>query len=83
MHIECKRCQAGSLYGWLDQATKDAGENVPVVMHRRNGCEWVAILPLRHFLALIRRLGDRDNHEGEQAGNGPESNEQHGRREAH
>lgn len=54
-HIECKRVQAGNLYNWLAQARADAGTSVPVVMHRRNHKEWVAILPLTNFLALVKK----------------------------
>lgn len=55
-HIECKRCEAGSLYHWLEQAVTDAGEkNTPVVMHRRNRQPWVAILRLADFLKLLAR----------------------------
>ena len=55
VHFECKRVEAGNLYAWLDQARADAtcSDNMPVVAHRRNRREWVAILPLKDFLALI------------------------------
>lgn len=54
IHIECKRVEAGNLYTWLEQAKRDAGDKVPVVMHRKSNQEWVAILPLENFLALVR-----------------------------
>lgn len=54
VHIECKRVEGGNLYRWLDQAMRDAGEKVPVVMHRRNNREWVAILPLDRLIELLR-----------------------------
>lgn len=55
VHIECKRVERGNLYDWLHQAQRDAGPgNTPVVMHRRNKKEWVAILPLDDYLTLIR-----------------------------
>lgn len=53
LHIECKRVEAGNLYNWLDQAKADAGEKTPVVMHRRNNRDWVAILDLDSFLRFI------------------------------
>jgi Holliday junction resolvase len=53
VHIECKRVEAGSLYSWLDQAKRDAGNKTPVVMHRRNNQDWVAILSLNDFLTLL------------------------------
>lgn len=54
-HIECKRVEAGNLYGWLKQAKRDCGLNIPLVIHRRNGHGWVVILELDEFLPLIRR----------------------------
>ena len=53
-HFEVKRVEAGNLYNWVAQATTDAGAKVPVVAHRRNGEEWVAILPMTDFLKLAR-----------------------------
>lgn len=55
IHIECKRTERLSLYEALDQAMHDSrsGE-LPVVMHRRNHCEWVAILKLEHFMGIYR-----------------------------
>lgn len=50
-HVECKRTEKGALYDWLDQSVRDAaGMKVPVVMHRKNRREWVAILRLEDFL---------------------------------
>lgn len=54
LHPECKRVESGNLYTWLEQAKRDGGpDKTPVVMHRRNRKEWVAILPLSDFLKLI------------------------------
>jgi len=59
VHFECKRVEQGSLYAWLAQATRDAGDSrIPVVAHRRSRQDWVAILPLD---ALISLLKDRPN----------------------
>lgn len=53
LHIECKRVEAGNLYKWLNQASKDAGQYVPIVMHRKSNERWVAILDLDDFLRFI------------------------------
>lgn len=55
VHVECKRVESGSLYTWLDQACRDSAGTgrVPVVAHRRNRRQWVAILPLDDFLKLL------------------------------
>jgi len=53
VHFEVKRTQRGSLYEWLKQACTDADTKIPIVAHRRNGKDWVAILPMKDFLTLI------------------------------
>lgn len=51
VHIECKRCETFNVYRAMKQAIADCGAGkVPVVMHRRNKQEWVAILRLTDFL---------------------------------
>lgn len=57
LHIECKRVEALSLYPALAQACRDAGDagSIPVVLHRRNGSEWVAILRADDFLDIWKR----------------------------
>ena len=56
VHIEVKRVEAGNLYGWLEQACTDADLcKVPVVAHRKNGKQWVAILDLRDFINIMEK----------------------------
>ena len=43
IHFEVKRTETLSLYKALDQAKKDAGDKIPIVVHRRNGKPWVCI----------------------------------------
>lgn len=55
LHIECKRTERLSLYDAMDQARHEARENeVPVVMHRRNNCNWLVILELEQFMKLYK-----------------------------
>lgn len=55
IHFECKRVEAGNPYDWLAQAQRDASEGqVPVVAHKRNNKDWIAILPLDKLLNLVR-----------------------------
>jgi len=53
VHFEVKRCESGSLYEWLKQAISDAAGKIPIVAHRRNNKDWVAILPITDLLMLI------------------------------
>lgn len=54
-HFECKLVEGLSLYPAMEQAKRDkAPDDIPVVAHRRNKKEWLAILPLRDFLKLLK-----------------------------
>jgi Holliday junction resolvase len=59
IHIECKRVEIGNPYNWLAQAQADALDTgkTPVVMHRKNKQEWLAILTLEDFLNLFLTRG--------------------------
>lgn len=52
VHFEVKRTESLSVYTALSQAIEDAGESVPVVLHRRNGQEWLAIVRLEDLPRL-------------------------------
>ena len=54
VHIECKRTEKLSLYDAVNQAKRDSEgtDELPVVFHRKNHCEWLAILPLDDFMKL-------------------------------
>jgi hypothetical protein len=56
IHIECKRTEKLNLYDAVNQAKRDGEgkEEIPVVFHRRNNCEWLAILTLDDFMNLYR-----------------------------
>lgn len=57
-HFEVKRVQSGNLYKWMAQAKRDAFiDKIPVVVHRRNHEEWMAILPASIFLELLHKAG--------------------------
>ena len=57
---ECKRTEKLSLYEAMEQAKGDAGDKIPVVCHRRNGKEWLVIIPADHLhefcLQISRRI---------------------------
>ncbi len=56
LHIEVKNTEAKDFLKWLDQAENDAAfyDKVPLVCHKRNGRDWIAMMPLHD---LIRILG--------------------------
>lgn len=55
LHFEVKRTEGGNPYHWTDQATRDAGANkLPVVAHKRNGRDWLVMMPANVFFQLLR-----------------------------
>ena len=44
VHFEVKRRETLQLYEALAQAIEEAGDHIPVVLHRRNRKPWVAIV---------------------------------------
>ena len=55
LHFEVKRTQSSSPYNWIDQATRDAGDNkLPIVAHKRNGKDWLVMMPAQVFFQLLR-----------------------------
>lgn len=53
VHFEVKRVQAGNPYDWLAQAKRDGVGKLPIVAHRRNGKDWMAILPMDQLIDLL------------------------------
>ncbi len=56
VHFEVKRVEALHLYRALEQAIADAGQNVPLVLHRTNQKPWVAIVRLDDLPKLAVQL---------------------------
>lgn len=55
VHIECKRVERLDLYGAVAQAKADAKEGEkPVVMHRKNNCEWLVTMALADWIEIYR-----------------------------
>jgi Holliday junction resolvase len=57
VHIEVKRTERLGLYPAMKQAAADAGaDKVPVVCHRANHQDWVAIVRLNDLPKLVSAL---------------------------
>jgi hypothetical protein len=56
VHFEVKRAETFRLYEALEQAIADAGQKVPVVLHRANNRPWVAIVRLDDLSRLAVQL---------------------------
>lgn len=57
IHLEVKRVERGNPYGWMEQAVRDAGPKLPIVLHRRNGEDWLAIVRLADVPRLAQEVG--------------------------
>lgn len=53
VHFEVKRTEKTDIYAWLEQAKRDAKNKLPVVVHRKNRGDWVAILDWDAMLQLL------------------------------
>ena len=54
-HIECKRVEKADVYGWMEQSINDAGDDIPLVIWRRNGKKWLVITTLDDFIGRIMK----------------------------
>ncbi len=53
IHIECKRTERTGLYGWLEQAERDARKGeLPAVFHRKNNHKWLVVMDMEDWLML-------------------------------
>ena len=56
VHVEVKRTESLRLYAAIAQAVADAGEHIPIVLHRANHKPWVAIVRLDDLLPLAVQI---------------------------
>jgi hypothetical protein len=56
VHFEVKRAESLRLYQALDQAVADAGDKIPIVLHKQNQRPWVAIVRLDDLPRLATQL---------------------------
>jgi len=57
VHVECKRCEQLTVYEAMKQAESEKPEfAIPLVCHRRNGKDWLAIVRLDDLPLLAERL---------------------------
>ena len=53
IHIECKRVERLNLYDAISQSRHDARQGeIPLVMHRKDNCEWLVTLRLDDFMEI-------------------------------
>ena len=55
VHIECKRVERLNLYDAISQSKHDARrDEIPVVMHRKNECEWLVTMRLEDWIEFYK-----------------------------
>lgn len=58
MHWEVKYQERESVRLWMEQAQRDAGDLVPVLLHRRNNKPWLVTIPLERVNEFSARLAE-------------------------
>jgi len=64
VHFEVKRVETLRIYDAVMQAQADRKEGrIPVVAHKKNRGEWLAIMPMHDLLRVLKQAGliDSDN----------------------
>lgn len=57
IHIECKRVERLNIEDAMVQSKHDARQDeIPVVMHRKNNCEWLVTLRLEDFMKIYSEV---------------------------
>jgi Holliday junction resolvase len=56
VHFEVKRTERLSLYEAIGQAIRNAGERVPVVVHRRSRDEWLLVIRASDVVRFARAI---------------------------
>ena len=60
-HFEVKRTERLNLWSAFEQAMEDKKDfEVPIVAHRPNRRQWIAVMDMQDLLYLIRELRQRD-----------------------
>lgn len=55
-HFEVKRTERLNVYDAMAQATRDAGDYMPVVVHKKNNSKWIAIMNIDDLFDLIELI---------------------------
>lgn len=56
VHWEVKFVEREQVRSWMAQATDDAGDQVPVVVHRKSRAPWLVTVPLEKLHEFVTRL---------------------------
>lgn len=56
LHLEVKRTERLSIYPALEKVESESGEDCPVVLHRRNGKRWIAVMYLADLVDVTEAI---------------------------
>jgi len=56
IHWEVKFVERESVRAWMKQAADDAGDAIPVVLHRKSRSPWLVTLPAERLYEFVLRL---------------------------
>lgn len=54
IHIEVKRVERLNIEDAMAQSVRDAGDQVPIVAHRKNNCEWLITMKADDWFQIYR-----------------------------
>lgn len=63
VHIEVKHVERLNINEAMEQADRDSGDNMPVVMHRRNRTPWLVTMHFDSFMRLYELYERRNGNE--------------------
>lgn len=59
VHFEVKRVEKLSIEKAMAQATRDAGDGVPCIAHRRNRCDWMVTVKAKDVARFCKAFIDQ------------------------
>ena len=65
LHVEVKRTERVQLQAWMEQSIRDAGAQIPTVLHRKNNTEWLLTVRLCDAARLAEILNTPATQVGE------------------
>lgn len=57
IHLEVKRVERGNPYWWVEQAERDCGGKIPLVLHRKDRKDWLVVMRLADVPRLAKEIG--------------------------
>lgn len=57
IHLEVKRVERGNPYWWVEQAERDCGGKIPLVLHRKDRRDWLVVMRLADVPRLAKEIG--------------------------